>query len=214
MRFITSVIHKVEDITAATDFFCTALEFQQQEVVLNGVVIDNGAVSIRLLATDYEEPAGFLNLECRVNRLAEETKELLLFPGIKLIADSIQVNQQRIESHFQCPHGLSLVLCKKLNEDDLDILPLLPISLDWSVEAEECIRQVLRVVPLDFRQLARERVTEQAEMLAGEQGLISVDLDFAIQALAKATPLFQHSALKDALLARGVDPGNYFKENC
>jgi hypothetical protein len=72
---------------------------------------------------------------------------------------------------------------------------------------------MLKLVPIGFRQAARTRVTERAEMLAGEAGQILVNLDNAVRALAATTPVFQQSALVSALQQEGIDTLPYFQEN-
>ena len=104
-----------------------------------------------------------------------------------------------------------LTLTRDFNEDELGVFPPLPMSLDWDADAGRCIQKILRVVPLSFRQVARVRITEKAEMLAAEEGSVTVNLDCAIKALAEATPVFQHPSLVEGLLELGYEPHDYFK---
>ena len=211
MRFITSIIHKVEEITTATTYFCTSLGFDIKNQSTSWTIIENGAIEIRLVAAeDAKDASNRLNLELQTKQQAEDTKELLSHPGVSLIGKRISENPDRIENRFQCPHGLVISLIREFNEDELGIIPPLPTSLDWGADAEECIKQILRVVPLSFRQLARTRITEKAEMLTARKGSISVNIDCAVQALAEATPHFQHPALEAGLLERGIDPLGHF----
>lgn len=209
MRFITSVIHKVEDINAATIFFCTSLGFGVKDRSNGWAIIENGAIEIRLMA-DANKASGCLNLELQTKQHEEDTKELLSHLGVSLIAEKLSDSLDRVENRLQCPHGLVISLIREFNEDELGIIPPLPISLDWEVDAEECIKQIIRVVPLSFRQSARTRITEKAEMLTAGKGSITVDLDCAVQALAEATPHFQHPALEAGLLERGIDSRGHF----
>lgn len=210
MRFVTAIIHQVENLDTARDFFCTVLGFSAQHQGDNSCLLENGAVSVRLL-NHVSLCATTLNLELYSKNLDEDSQALLAFPGLSLISDKIQLTPYRLETRLQAPHNLIISLFQEFNEDDLGILPALPISLDWEDQALDCIQQLLTYVPIDFRQLARTRVTERAEILAAEQGEISVDLNTAVQALAEITPHFQHPTLVAALRERGIDPLQHFK---
>lgn len=213
MRFITSVIHKVTDIKAASSFF-TLLGFEVKQKTSDWVILENGAVSLRLIASDgIEDIDNNLNLELTTKILDEDTNELLSYPGVSLIEKHICHSPERIENRIQCPHNLIISLIREFDEDELGIIPPLPTSLYWETEAEECVKQLLRIVPLSFRQNARIRITEKAEMVTASKGTITVTINDAVQALAEATPHFQHRALKEALIERGIDPLNYFVIN-
>jgi hypothetical protein len=209
MRFVTAVVHSVENLPAASDFFCTALGFYLQNQSHYGILLENGSVTVRLV-TQNSSIAKPLELEMYSKQLAEDTKALLAFPGISLISERVQINPYRLETRLRAPHNLIIALFQEFNEDELGILPPLPIALDWQQQAIDSIQQLLTYVPIDFRDLARSRVTEQAELLAAEQGKITVNLDFALQALAQTTPLFQHPTLVIALRERNIDPTLYF----
>jgi hypothetical protein len=209
MRFVTAIIHSVKNLTAAGDFFCTVLGFYPAQNYNNfGLLYENGAVSVRLVNDNIHETP--LNLELHSQQLDEDTQELLAHPGVFLLSEKVLINPYRLETHLQAPHGLVITLFKEFNEDDLGILPPLPISLDWETSALDCVQQLLVCIPLDFRHLARQRITERAEVLAAEQGEITVTLNIAVQALAETTPHFQHPTLVAALHERGIAPLHYF----
>lgn len=209
MRFVTAIVHYVENLATARDFFCHGLGFYASSQRNDyGVLLENGAVSVRLLegkTTSYP-----LNLEIYSQQLDEDCTALLAFSNVSLFSKKKQVHLYRLEICLQAPHNLKITLFQELNEDDLGILPTLPLSLDWEQPAIECVQQLLTYIPLDFRQLARQRIIERAEMLAAEQGEISVILENAVQALAETTPYFQHATLVTALQERGINPQNYF----
>lgn len=210
MRFITSVIHKVRDIKAACSFFIF-LGFEIKQNTSDWVTLENGSVSVRLIALkDNENFDHNLNLELTTKNLEEDTKDLTSYPGVSLLEKQINHSQERIENKIQCPHNLIISLIREFDEDELGTIPPLPTSLYWEAEAEECVKQLVRIVPLSFRQNARIKITEKAEMLAASKGSITVTINDAVQALAEATPHFQHRALEEALIERGIDPLNYF----
>jgi catechol-2,3-dioxygenase len=210
MRFVTAIVHRVENLVEASDFFCHTLGFYAQNKSTNyGVLLENGAVAVRLV-DDADVLPTALNLELYSKQIDEDSAALLAIPGINLIAEQKRVHPTRLETYLQAPHGVTITLYQEFNEDELGIMPELPISLDWEQSAVDCIQQLLTYVPIDFRQLARHRVTERAEVLAAEQGEISVALEIAVQALAETTPHFQHPTLVAALQERGINPQNYF----
>ena len=213
MRFVTAIIHVVENLEAAGAFFCTALGFSYSQNQGNrGVLLENGSVTLRLI-DNLNLVSKSLNLELYSQQLDDDVQALLDFPAVSLISEKIQINPYRQEIQLQAPHSVTITLFQEFDEDDLGILLPLPISLDWQPQALDCIQQLLTYVPIDFRQLARTLVTERAEVLAAEQGEITVELKTAVQALAETTPHFQHPALVAALRERGIDPSRHFKES-
>ena len=209
MRFVVSIIHTVENLTAASDFLCQNLAFTQTDVSENACLLENGAVTVRLLESKAILD-GFLNLEIPTKTLEQDCKELLKLNEMSLIAENVSINPYRLETRLQAPHRIIITLFKSFNEDDLGIIPPLPISLDWDEETMATIQQLLKSVPIDFRERARTRITERAEILAAEQGLITVEQSHALNALADIAPGFQHDVLADALRELGIDPEPYF----
>ncbi len=213
MNFTTAVIHRVDDLFTAASFLTDVMGFNQQSITADGTLVENGALAIRLVQIDdAQHSVGLLHLEMQTNDINQAASELLDRPDIQLIQQLIEISQQRTETHLQGPHGIIIILAQEFNEDDLGIIPPLPTSLDWQQDAEDCVKQILLQVPIGFRQGARTRITERAEMLVAEYGLISVDVDRAVLALAQVTPIFQHKGIETALKERGIDPGDLFKQ--
>lgn len=212
MNFVISVIHAVADPVSAATFLCNALGFKNTCQSTEAIIVENGAIALRLVP-DNTEPQGngsCLNLELQTRNMAQATAELLMLPDVSLIAQPVAVNPARVESRLQGPQGILITLVQEFNEDELGIIPPLPASLIWNEDAEDCIRQMLRLIPVSFRESARIRITERAEMLSAEEAEITVTMHFAVQALADVTPLFQHPMLMSALQQRGIDPSGYF----
>ena len=213
MNFTTAVIHRVDDLLMAVSFLTDVLGFNQQTITADGTIVENGALAIRLVQTgDEQNSVGSLYLEMQTNDINQTASELLDRADIQLIQQHIEISQQRTETHLQGPDGIIIILAQEFNEDDLGIIPSLPTSLDWQQDAEDCVKQILLQVPIGFRQAARTRITERAEMLVAEHGLISVDVDRAVLALAQVTPIFQHQGIEIALKERNIDPGDLFKQ--
>ncbi len=210
MRFVTALIHRVENLETANEFFCAALGFSSKTTESDWHLLDNGSITLRL-TTQADVPFSTLHLELYCQQLAEETAALLTFPAITLLIEQHTINSFRVETRLQAPHNTLISLVKEFNEDELGIIPPLPCCLDWQESATICIQTLLTCTPLGFRALARQRVTEQAEVLAAERGEITVSLPDALQALAQVTPRFQHPTLFFALQAQHIDPKPYFK---
>lgn len=213
MDFTTAIIHHVDDLFMAESFLIDILGFNQKCITTDGVLIENGALTIRLVqVANKQSVLATMNLEMQTKNISQATSEYTEKPEILLIQGQIQVNPYRIETHLQGPQGILITLVQEFNEDDLGILCPLPITLDWHIEAVECIQKILLQVPLGFRQLARSRITERAEMLTAEHELITVDIDHAVRALALATPLFQHRSIEIALKKLNIETGNLFHQ--
>jgi hypothetical protein len=210
MRFVTAVIHRVTALETASDFFCTALGFYLKTKQPDWQLLENGSVTVRL-TTEPHIPFTSLHLELYCQQLEQQTSAVLQYADTQLVVEPFYSNPFRLETCIQAPHDVLISLVKEFNEDEVGIVPELPVCLDWQASAVTCIQQLLRVTPLAFRQLARQRITEQAEVLAAERGEISVDLNCAVQALAQVTPAFQHPTLVAALRERGIDSGDYFQ---
>lgn len=211
MQFAIAVLHTVENPEAAAVFFCEALGFQRQEEERKQYLLNNGAICIRLEAGTVESRRATLNLELYCEDLDESHQALLRLPGVSVITEATWVDEYRMQSRLSAPHDLKITLCRNFNEDELGILPPLPSALVWDECAENCIREVLKQIPLSFRSQARIRITERAEMISGQEGLVRVSLDHAIRSLAETTPNFQHRTLCLALSEMGIDPARYFE---
>ena len=209
MRFVTATIHRVDHLASASHFFCTALGFHIKTQTDSSQLLENGSVTIRL-STETHIPFTTLHLELNCRQLEPETQTLLTFTDTLLIAEHTQTTPYRLENRIQAPHNLLITLVKEFNEDEIGIMPLLPTCLDWQAAAVSCIQQLLTYIPIAFRQTARSRITERAEVLAAERGEITVDLADAVQALADTTPVFQHPTLIAALRERAINPDPYF----
>ena len=212
MFFITAIIHPVTNLISASAFLCKNLGFSQKNAREGWVIVENGAVTVRLVLTT-DTITTPLNLELQTKELQQTTQELLALNEVSLVAENIQANVFRLENHLICPHHLLITVFKLSDEDALNIIPPLPMCLDWDDEVVECVQVLLKLVPIDFRDLARVKMTEKAEILASQQGLITVEMSHAIEAMAACSPPFQYPALEAALKERGINPENYFMDN-
>jgi len=203
MADVVSIVHPVPDLDAAEAFFAEALRLPACGRGEGWLALDNGAFRVRLAGAGPCYRPRLLELEIEATEVDEEVARLCCFPGV---ADTGcgHASSDRVERRLAAPHGLTLVVFRMLTEDDLDVPPPLPSSLPWEPAADALVRQVLRAVPLAFRDGARTRVTEQAEIEAVASGEISVSVPASVRGLFAATPPFQHAQLR-AEVARHLD---------
>lgn len=209
MHFIVSIVHPVPDLQAAVEFFSATLGFVVSNQTTEWALVDNGAIAIRLVAEPERDCVLHLNMETGDLEAALKVFESSEEVFVESAPEWVDFDRQ--EQTVRLPHGLRITLFRTFNEDELGILPELPTSLDWRAEASDRIRQLLGFVPIDFRDMARRRVTEQAESLALSAGGVTVDLPLALRALVEATPAFQTDRLRDELVRRGIDPEPLFE---
>lgn len=213
MNYAISVVHSVADLVGAVNFLCIILGFQQKEIAKKAVIVENGVITIRLIESAVGLRDSTLTLEFQTQDFNNTLRQLLAYEGIRLLhQDADFQGRERIEALLHAPHGLNILLVQEFDEDQRGIMPPLPTQLFWDEDADLCTRKMLKLVPVTFRQSARIRVTERAEMLCGETGSVTVSLDIALQALAQTTPLFQRPSLLEALQHEGIDPSNYFDD--
>lgn len=168
------------------------------------VVVDNGAIAIRLAEAGEAEPPE-LEFEVETDDLELACEQLRVVAGVVAVAEDRRIGEDRIVRRVALEGGVVVSLTRVLDEDDLGILPPLPANLVWDENTDLLVRRVLRAVPLTFRPSARARVTERAEAVALESGDIEIGLDAAIQGLFDATPEFEHATLRQTLAEEGVD---------
>ena len=200
MRYVTAVSLTVRDASACADFLCEALGYQrEQQDDGQGIWLNNGCTPLRL-----SEGEGAACLQVCCSDVGRDAAVLMQHPAITSHDDITQSGAlvvQRLHSRF----GLDLQCYRILNEDEMDVLPPLPANLPWDEQCDLQVRRILRIVPVDFRQKARQRVTERAEYLTLAAGDITVSQAHAVQALRDVTLDFQQQALTDALRAEGID---------
>ncbi len=205
-HFVLSVCHRVVDPQTTASWLVSELDFWSGEVFPDGAVVENGALSLRLLlCADRAESVRPLRLEVVCRDLAASSHRLTSFPGVASLAAARQVSSNRLEQRLKTPFGIELVLARTLDEDELGIKPPLEKNILWREAAEELVRETMRCVPLAFRADARAKAIARAEYLAGLEGSIEVEAEQAIRALIETTPEFKRDDLQRSLISQGVD---------
>ncbi|MDQ6995171.1 MAG: hypothetical protein Q9M18_06205 [Mariprofundaceae bacterium] len=189
----------VPDPKQSASFLAECLGFRTQYKDGQGWLAENGTVSLLIHAS--EQPQASLEIQC--NHLEHDSQALLKHAAVHAVSD-IEKHPRRLEQRLISDCGISLILSQMLTEDDLNELPDLPTSLPWDEQTMQHVQRILRIVPLDFRDKARQQSTERAEYLAVEQGDLMVNESYAMQALVDVTLKFQHPTLYQAMRDEGI----------
>ncbi|TNE45714.1 MAG: hypothetical protein EP343_26005 [Deltaproteobacteria bacterium] len=210
MDFVVSAIHCVRSVEEASSFFLKQLGFEQVVSDEDSVTVSNGSVQVRLVSS--ETPEHTMTLEVRTKRLERARQRWLSVPEVQSVSEVQIVRENRHEVLVQAPHSVNILLVRHLTEDDLGVLPPLPTQLDWEAEADTYTRHILRCIPISFREDARVKITEAAEVRAAEEGEITVNLETALRVFVKETPFFQRRALWEEYERLGLDAPFFFEE--
>jgi catechol 2,3-dioxygenase-like lactoylglutathione lyase family enzyme len=208
---VVSVIHEVNDLAAAENFFLEHLGFTVSKNGREWVHLENGALDVRLRAGQVTD-GSLLRLIINCSDL-DESLRYYSHLGFDLVEPPAWSEIYFQQASLRGPYNLWLTLVREYNEDELDIVPELPISIDWKDDALMKIRQLLKSVPVSFRHSARLNVTEMAEAKAVVEGQQTVDLKLAMRTLVQITPEFQHDNLKAEMHRNQINPDEYFVEN-
>lgn len=203
-----SIVHRVADLEGAVELLEQALDFAVQQRDAGWVLLDNGAIAIRLEPRSPSEPEATLRIEL-ATRDVQEAAARLFEVGAQVSGPLSWVSTQRQEQLFHAPYGLELLLTRFHNEDEAGIVPDLPTSLEWETDATARVKELLRRVPVDFREQARRRSTERAEALALERGEVLVDLELAIRGVVQMTPAIRVEEVRLAIVELGLDPSRW-----
>jgi len=205
MFYVVGVRHPVENMVLATQFFSQDLGFYPVKKEGYHSWLENGSMCITL--EEGEPQHLMLELQCPDVEI-EYQRLIKKHPNIRTL-QAVQQVDTRIDCRVACPHGLTLILAKTLNEDDLNLLLPLPSTLVWDEAVDLRTRRILRSVPLGFRDSARKRVTERAEYAAVEKGLLAVGEAEAMHSMVAITPAFQHRALMENMQDEGINSDLY-----
>ncbi len=210
MNYAIAIIHKVIDLQLVKNFMSDQLEFIASEESDNFVVMENGALNIRLIL-DVNNTQQRLHLDVSSDDL-NLTIETYLAEGFVQIGEVIWLNTYRKQVDLQNKY-FQFTIFQEYNEDELGIIPPLNVSLDWHDNALSLTQFLVKTVPVTFREIARKKIIACAEADAVVAGLFEVDQTIAIQAVIKSTPTFQHTALRDELIKHNLNPKDYFLED-
>jgi hypothetical protein len=208
-QHVLSVIHRVNHLASAQNLLTQVLDFNPTEDGNNFVLLSNGALNLRLIL-DLNNELSPLYLDVSSTDLAVST-QFYCQQGFSLLKEKYWLHPLRQEIQLKGNHHLYLTLYHDFNEDELNILPDLPITLTWHPDAIQIIQTLLTSVPLAFRDQARLRIVDRTETEAVTYGLIDVDQALAIKMMIRSTPDFQLEHLKDKMLEHDLVIEDYFQ---
>lgn len=206
MNYTLAVIHPVPDIDAAAAFLADHLGFEAGESGNGYRVVSNGTVTLRLVEGD----GPLLTLDVKSRDLERDGARFLATAGNTRVTEQHFVSIYRAELTFATRFNIQVTLSRRYTDDDLGLLPQFETSLEWDSATLQLVQRLLRIVPLDFRPAACDKVVTTAEAIAASAGHLAVEQEQALRGLIAATPLFQHAHLRELLRNEGVDADPLF----
>jgi hypothetical protein len=197
----------VPNLDASVEFFGSVLSMPVRVAGAGWATVDNGSISLRLV--EGRAAAEPVEVELTTRDIAETTAELCALPGVQVISRSAWPHPGRQEQRLSTPHGVTLVVARDYDEDELGVVPPLPSSLPWDDVAVQTAQELLANIPVSFRPNARKEVTSHSEYLTVQAGDVVVTETVAIRAVIQLTPALKLGALRAALAARGLDPSQW-----
>lgn len=196
MDYVTAVTHEVTDMDVARTLFCQGLGFTLERETAEQLQLSNGSVTLFLQKA--HEPATTLHLRLRCDEL-DRAAERLVVHGVSATGERLWADERRQEQLFAAPERVSLTLYRSYSEDELGIEVALPVKLEWEPRAMDVTRILIKLIPLDFRDSAREKIVAAAEGDALVDGVMTVSLPLAMRAVIRVTPAFQHDGLRQKM---------------
>ncbi len=210
MNYASTFILYVEDLPALQTILIDALEFTMTAQGKGFSVLENGALRIRLVHNS-DKAGQILNLEISSTDIDAAIPFYQQY-GFMQTGEQHWVGCAREEVTMQAEIPICLVISRDYNEDELGIMPELQTSLEWHKDALLITQRLVKTIPINFRDIARSKIISMAEADTIVAGQIEVDQQLAIDAIIKATPNFQHDALKDEIIKNGLCIKDYFPD--
>ncbi|MDH5609486.1 MAG: hypothetical protein OEY56_08400 [Cyclobacteriaceae bacterium] len=202
MGFASTFAIGVSNQAEVAELMCSQLGFYVESTDENSLVLNNGALSVRL-----SKPSDFLPsvlcIDYSVETLDQGRKEMEAC-GFTASSEVQRPSLFRHELPMVGPFGIRLVLFQTFNEDELGLDTDLKTTLDWSPEAVQLAQQLLKEVAIDFREMARKKTIEDAEAMAVATGTMQVDLLRTVEAFIRTTPAFKQPSLIENLEKHGI----------
>ncbi|NOQ17027.1 MAG: hypothetical protein GQ581_08200 [Methyloprofundus sp.] len=110
MNVIESEVYKVSNMSGAAQFLIDALGFHQQQMV-NGLLLNNGSVTIRLKEekrADYANKGLHFELKAKSSRAARTHRFSRL--DVRLLSSTEQNGLVRCENRVQGPFGITITV--------------------------------------------------------------------------------------------------------
>jgi hypothetical protein len=167
------------------------------------VTLEAGGCLLVLELAAEPKPVRLRFQTARVAATAEE----LVRSGAREIWAPTPVEGRELEAELEDFDGHRLVLWRRLREDELETEPDLPTTETWADPARDLLRSLLRRVPGEFRDVAREGSVAEAEWLALDHG--RVEERHAVRAFIRSSPRMLRDNLRGPLRDHGLEPEDY-----
>jgi len=210
MKYVSSLNYLVSDIAAVCSLLCNKFDFKIENESLDSILVNNGIITIRLLKATSGKSSNLL-FDYSVDDL-QSAQEELLEVEFKISTEKEKTSQFREQILMEGPFGISVMLYKRYTIDELGVYIELKTTLAWDEKALEITQELMKEVPVDFREMAKAKVVEAAESYAIVAGEIKVDFRKAVSAIIHTTPAFRQEQLSDTLKVRGINP-HHFESN-
>ncbi len=205
---LTQVCLPCRDLALSLRFYSDLLGFPLLRRSDLQADLDANGGGIRLCQTDSNIGPS-LRLRLHTTEPAEAVRELIAQGASRGAATRRSAELEWI-GEIVDPDGHRLELWCALSEDELDFVPDLPTSLEWTSSATALLQALLAGVPESFRAPARENTVRTAEYLAGSS--LRVGRREAIRGFVRATPRLRRDQLKPALRQQAIDPADYRRD--
>lgn len=199
---LTQVCLPCRDLDRSLSFYSDSLGFSLVARSEGQIDLDANGSGIRLLLA-----AGDIGAAVRVRlhtSKPDQSWQILIERGVTAGAAPHRSPAGELVAEIFDPDGHCLELWRALSEDELEYVPALPTSLEWTDEAVELLQKLLASVPASFRGPARGNTVATAEYLAGSS--LRVGRQAAVRGFIRATPRLRRENLKPALREQGIDP--------
>lgn len=207
---VSHLIVPVSDLERSARMWRDGMGFTEAKRGDGYVDIDSGNVAIRLIGVPTVESHVSLRLAVRDVGAAYEA---LLAGGAVSRYAPMRTPEPELEE-MACvtdPDGHSIVLWRKLTEDEYGFVLELPKEGEWQPEAEALLQRLLSHVPALFRMLARRKTTRVIEALAKE-ARSAVTCEMVIKGYITASAKVTRYRLVEPLRAEGINPDDYRAE--
>ncbi len=172
------------------------------------VDLDSGSVILRLVqVSQVSRP---VSLRVSVPDV-QRAFDLLIQSGGRALYEAQRTPALELEAHVADHDGNSIIVWRELSEDEYGFVPVLPKQGAWNSDAEALLNDLLSYVPALFRSMARRKVTNIIEEVAGYDHS-AVVREHVIRGYILSSAKIKRDRLIEPLKKCGIDPSNYKEE--
>ncbi len=172
------------------------------------VDLDSGSVILRLV--QMSQVSRPVSLRVSVPDV-QRAFDLLIQSGGRALYEAQRTPALELEAHVADLDGNSIIVWRELSEDEYGFVPDLPKQGAWNSDAETLLNDLLSYVPALFRSMARRKVTNIIEEVAGYDHS-AVTREHVIRGYILSSAKIKRDRLVHPLKECGIDPDNYKEE--